>query len=424
MTKLQTLPNGVRVALEKIDGVRSCAMGVWLEIGSRNELPEEAGLTHFIEHMLFKGTTRHDALALADELDRLGGHVNALTSQEALCLHAQCIDSKAPRTLELLTEMVLDSTYPEEEIRRERNVILEEYKMYEDNPDDMIVDVFYQKLWPRSPLGRPVIGTPRTIRRFSSLQIHKYLQREFDPRKLLIVLAGKFDTRECMEILRATFGRLPSPKIKKAAAADTADAARGRKLLKRETEQVHFCFGCPGPDHASSDRFAFSLMNLILGGGMSSRLFKEVREKRGLAYSIQSFSQRFRGSGSFAIAGATSPSNIDEVVKICLRELERLCRERIDKKELESAKEQVHDSILMSLESTSSRMMRVSESILSQGRIMSYHEVLRNVMRVNADEIGQVARRYFEHVQFAGAFIGPRETRLNPTGKKLSLRAA
>lgn len=424
MIRLQTLPNGVRIATDRMDSVRSCSIGVWVEVGSRHERPREAGITHFIEHMLFKGTARHGALELADELDRLGGHFNAMTSQEAICLHAQSVDQKAPRAIELLTEMLLDSIYPEEEIARERNVILEEYKMYEDNPDDMIVDLFYKTLWPSSPLGRPIIGTPATIEKFSSRGIRDYLAREFNPKRILVVLAGSFDTKRCLALLKKTFGSLPSVRRASAVKPQPARAGTGQLVMKRKMEQVHFCFGGPGPDHASRDRYAFGLMNLILGGGMSSRLFKEVREKRGLVYSIHSFAQRFRGSGSFGVGGATSPATLSEVLTLCLAELERICSEEVGEMELQMAKEQIHDSILMSIESTSARMFRLSESMLGLGRPVSYTEILENVMKIDAGQIRNVARKYLSGRAMAGAFIGPKGTTMDSVGSRLKLRVA
>lgn len=417
MIRQHTLDNGVRIAFEKMDSVRSCAIGVWLKLGSQNELHGEYGLAHFIEHMLFKGTSRYDAQALADELDRVGGQVNASTNQETLGLTAHCIDGKAPRALGLLIHMLLDSVFPDEEIRRERNVVLEEYKMYEDTPDDLIVDHFFRNLWPGSPLGRPVLGTPGSIRRFSHSRILKFLDREFVPSRVLITVAGSFDERECMRVIRERMTGLKRRRARRAAPPQTAPTGNGkgrpkpsgarRTVERRPIEQVHFCLGTEGPSRTSRDRYAFALMNLILGGGMNSRLFREVREKRGLVYSIQSFTQLYQTAGSLAVTGSTSPKSIGEVIEITLREIAVICDEGVEGNELRLAREQILDSLLMGLESTTTRMLRLADALLTHGRPIPYRQTVAEIKQVSPEALGRVARKYLRRKPLAGAFIGP-----------------
>jgi predicted Zn-dependent peptidase len=428
MIREVTLDNGVRIALEKMDSVRSCAIGVWLKLGSQNEVSGEYGLAHFIEHMLFKGTSEYSAQSLADEIDRIGGQVNASTNQETLGLTAHCIDGKAPRALDLLIHMLLDSVFPDDEIRRERNVVLEEYKMYEDTPDDLIVDHFFRNLWPGSALGRPVLGTPGSIRRFSSKRIQTFLGREFVPARILITMAGSFDQAESLRIMRRRLGKLkrrPVPRLRASGSGSAparkpgaASPARVRRTVERRPiEQVHFCIGSEGPSRTSRDRYAFAMMNLILGGSMNSRLFREVREKRGLVYSIQSFTQLYQSTGSLAVAGSTSPRSIDEVLEITLREVAEICDGGVETDELELAREQILDSLLMGLESTHTRMLRLADALLTHGHPIPYSETVEEIKGVTPAAVRRVARKYLRKQPLAGAFIGPDGVNLAPLNR-------
>lgn len=408
MIRMISLPNGVRIATDSMESIRTCALGVWVEIGSRHERPDEAGLTHFIEHMFFKGTTRLDAIGLGDAMDRLGGQFNAHTTQENLCLHVRCIDDKAPAALDLLCEMLLDSTFAEDEIKRERNVILEEYKMYEDSPEDTIFDLFLESLWPKAPLGRPIIGSPRTIRRFSSPAVREFLAREFDPSRILVAVGGHFDAAEISKIVKRRLGGLKPAKTKRAPEPDEPIQAT-RLSRKREVEQAHFCMGAEGPPRGSQDRFAFGFLNMILGGGVSSRLFREVREKRGLVYSIQSFVQPFRGAGCFGVAGSTSPENLREVIELSAREVKRMCEEQPSADEVEMIREQFLDSILMSLESASSRMSVMAEGIMAHGRPIPVDKVIREIKAVKPAHILRAAEKYIKGRPVASALIGPKD---------------
>jgi len=409
MIRLKKLPNGIRVATEKIPSVSSCGIGLWVEVGSRHESDEERGLTHFVEHMLFKGTPGRNARQIADALNVLGGNANAFTSQEVLCLHARTVAHKAHEALDLLAELLLESTFPEEEIPRERQVVLEEYKMYEDNPDDCSLDLFLRNLWPRDPLGRSVLGTRRTIGRFSREALTEYWRRQFHPQRLLIAMAGSFDAAACGAVIRRRFEPLQAagPPPPRPPARHAIKARPRRTYLRRPVEQAHFCFGCLGPHRRSADRFAFGLMNMILGGGMSSRLFQEIREKRGLAYSIGSFSQQFSDRGFFAVSGGTSIESLGDVVKLTMEELARICEENVPEAELVMAREQVIDAMLMSQENTEARMMRMADSLLSTGRVMSLEEAVQRLRGVGAAEIRRTAAAHLRAVPLALGSIGP-----------------
>jgi predicted Zn-dependent peptidase len=411
MTRPRVLSNGLRVVAERVPGARSCGIGLWLEAGSRHEGPEERGVTHFIEHMLFKGTTEHDVHALADAMNLLGGNVNAFTSQEVLCLHAKTIDAKAHLALDLICEMLTTSTFPVDEIRRERQVVIEECRMVEDEPDDYCVDLFMRSLWPGHPLGEPVIGRRGIIRRFQREQVTSYWRRVLRPDRLVVAVAGAFDAEAVEDVIRRRLGSLPTPNARQPACPGRHRPVPCPRpsgaVLARPIEQAYFCLGCVGPRRASPDRFAFGLLNMVLGGGLNSRLFREIREKRGLAYSIGSFTQGFSDVGSFAVTGGASPRSLGEVLSITRAEIDRACEESILEAELEMARAQVLDAIVMGLENTESRAARLADGVLSLGRVPSVDEVMDRVARVNAGQARRVARHYLRARPMAMGLIGP-----------------
>lgn len=407
MTKLKRLDNGVRLVTERIEGVRSCGVGLYLTLGSRCEQSAEAGLSHFAEHMLFKGTPGYNALALNERLNELGGNFNAFTGQETLCLHGRTVDRKAPAALDLLLEMLLESTFPGGEIERERNVILEEYTFYEDTPDDLVVDLFFRNLWPSHPLGKPVIGTWRSIERFSRNRLEKYWSREFTPARLVVSLAGNFDAAECSRVLNRRLKGFGAAKTARAAKTKAGGAAPRQCYRGRQVEQVQFCFGAEAPRRTHPDRYAFSLLNMVLGGGMSSRLFQEIREKRGMAYSIHSFVQAYSDLGSWAISGGASPDNMDEVAALSLEQMRRLCEEKVDERELTLAREQMTDGMLLSLENTATRMMRNAEAIIALGRPVDPGEIVEKLEAVTPADVRRAARKYLRPARLAVSLVGP-----------------
>ena len=412
MIRLRALSNGVRVVTEQVASVRSCGIGLWLETGSRYEASAERGLTHFIEHMLFKGTRRRDVRQLADAMNFLGGNMNAFTTQETLCLHARTIDRKAPQALDLMFEMLLASVFPPAEICRERRVVLEECRMIEDAPDDFSMDNFLRNLWPGHPLGEPVIGRPATIRRFTRAEMLERWEREFAPERLVVALAGAFDARACERVIRRWLGRLAGAgaPLRRSPRPDARLSPR-QTILRRSVEQAHFCLGVPGPHHRAPERFAFSLMNMVLGGGLSSRLFREVREKRGLAYSIGSFTHYFSDSGYFAVSGGVSPHTLREVLTITCNEIQRICEEPVPGPELELARAQALDAIVMGLENMETRMTRLADGLLTWGRVTPIDEVVDEVNRVTPEDVRRVARRYLYGRTPALSLVAPRGCR-------------
>lgn len=416
MVRIRRLPNGVRVITEQVEGVRSCGIGVWIETGSRHESDDECGMAHFAEHMLFKGTREHDFEQLAERMNYLGGNINAFTSQEHICLHARTVDRKAHEALDLLGEMAGESTFPVGEIRRERQVVLEELSSVCDQPEEFSVDKFLSNLWPGDPLGRPVIGTRRTIRGFNRRSLQAFWSRACTPDRVIVALAGAFDVKACDRVITRRFASWPADGATAEGPCGHARPAR-KSYLKRHVEQVYLCLGTEGPDRVSPDRFAFGLMNMILGGGMSSRLCLEIRERRGLAYSIGSFVQSFSDRGFFAVSGGTNHGTMNEVLRITLDEMGRIAHQDVPRHELELAREQVLDSLLMGLENTGTRMGRLAESLMTFGRAVPVDETMREVRKVTVEDIRRVAREYLWARPLAIAAVGPAE------GRAPSLRA-
>ncbi|MCX7014023.1 MAG: pitrilysin family protein, partial [Candidatus Sumerlaeota bacterium] len=348
-------------------------------------------------------------LDLADAMNRLGGHFNAFTSQEALCVHARLIDRQLAAGLDLLAEVVLRSTFAEEELQRERNVIIEEYKMIDDTPDDLVIDLFHEALWGEEPIGRPVIGRLEALERLRREDLVEHARRAFAPGRLIVSAAGALDEKAILAQVEDLFGGL-QPAESAAPSATRPAGAFERKVRDKDIEQVQFCFGCLGPPRADEDRYRFSLLTSIIGGGMSSRVFKEVREKRGLAYSIGSYVTAFHDTGGFAIAGGTSPETLGEVVDLCVREIRGLYSEGARGDELDLAKEQMKASLLFALENTGSRMTRLAEQEIYFGRFFEIDEVLRQIDAVTETDIREVAEQRLRDARVAVAAVGPAES--------------
>ncbi len=397
------LSNGIRIVLERIPYVRSASLGLYMDVGSRNETAVESGLTHFVEHMLFKGTAKYNPVQLSQEINCIGGNVNAWTTQENVVLTAKVVDEHIGRTIDLIHEMYQNSIFASEEIDRERNVILEEVKMYDDTPDELVVDIFMDKLYAGNPLGQPILGSPENIQRFGREDLRNFVGKEFSPDRLVIAIAGNFDLRRVEPQLRRLFETIPSPASSQNPLVSPTPAFASHNI-DRKLKQVHFCMGTTGPSRSNDERFAFAILNTVLGGGASSRIFQEVREKRGLAYSIGSFDILFKDSGCFAVSGGTSPRNAAKVVDICLDQVKQMYSSDITQDELESAKEQLKSGILLGMESSSNRMSRLAESEINHGRFIPVNEVLDRVQRITIDEVRHVAEKYLKDkpVTFAG----------------------
>lgn len=401
----QTLPNGVRVVTERMPWLQTVAIGLWMDLGSRDEDSQEGGITHFIEHMLFKGTQNRDVLRLARDVNALGGNFNAFTSPEQLCLHAVVISQDMQPALETLGEMLVASEFPKSEFELERGVILEEIAECEDQAEDYVEELFYKTIWRDDPLGRPVTGPRRNVESFARNQLVRYWRRHFSPERLVVTIAGGFDRRTVNPIVKKLFGDLtPSGSAPRRKRPSPLGAV---SVDERELEQVHFCYGTEAPRRGDDKRFALAVFNALYGGGMGSRLSNEIREKRGLAYSIYSGFNNFRDVGSFVIRGSTSPENLPKVLDLSLKELRSLYAAPPSADEVSAARDQCMRSYLLAQESTMARMNSIGENELTDTETLEPADVVSRLEAITPKQIQEVAIEVLEGKPVASALVGP-----------------
>ena len=388
MYQLITLPNGVRMACEHMDGVRSAAVGIWVGVGSRCEHRGEEGSAHFIEHMLFKGTKHSSAAQLAGRMDAIGGQINAFTTRETTCFYARVLDTHLREASDILTEMFFDSLFDETEVMNERGVVLEEIDMYRDTPEDLVVEQLLTKILP-GPLGKPVLGSRAALDKTTGLALRSFMEREYIPSRVILALCGSFTDADLAH-LAERFSRLPA--VKRRAPRRTAYKA-AHAFKRRAIEQNHFCLTWPGLAEGSDERFAWQVMSMILGGGMSSRLFQKVREENGLCYSIGSFTSSFADTGMFGITTAVGRETEEKALTLIRAEIDRFLDDGITAEELDRARELIKSSIILSMESTSARMNRLGSSILSLGYCLTADEIIERYNAVTREAVTELARR-------------------------------
>ncbi|PLT34164.1 pitrilysin family protein [Bacillus sp. V5-8f] len=405
MIKKYTCQNGARIVLENIPTVRSVAIGIWIKTGSRNESPELNGISHFLEHMFFKGTTNRNAREIAEAFDSIGGQVNAFTSKEYTCYYAKVLDNHANLALEILSDMFFNSTFDEEELKKEKNVVLEEIKMYEDTPDDIVHDLLSQAVYEKHPLGYPILGTEETLNTFSSETMKKYVHDMYTPDKVVISIAGNVDESFIKEV-EGYFGSYQGGNGR---AELVKPVFHQNKLTrKKETEQAHLCLGFEGLQIGHKDVYSLIVLNNILGGSMSSRLFQEVREQRGLAYSVYSYHSGYQDSGLVTIYGGTGAGQLDSLYETIQETLKTLKRDGITEKELHNSKEQLKGSLMLSLESTNSRMSRNGKNELLLERHKSLDEIVEMIDEVTEESVNALANQIFTD-NFSSSLISPLE---------------
>lgn len=407
MVKKSILDNGVRILSERLDHFRSVSFGIWIGVGSRDETAEENGISHFVEHMIFKGTGTRDSHQIAVELDAIGGLSNAFTSSEYTCFHSRVLDKHLPTLIGILSDIFLNSVFDPTELDREKQVILQEISMLEDTPDEQIHVLFSGNYWRNHPLGMSVLGTPVTVSAIRRDGIIGHMKRFYTPEQILLVAAGRLDHDELVRHLRPLFeGIQPSGR---APARTMPASCSGISSYPKDLEQVHVCLGGVGPTLASEYRFAGAVFNTILGGNMSSRLFQEIREKRGLAYSIYSFLASYIDTGLLGVYLATEPKNVNPALEIIQREIGRVQKGEISPSELEATKEHIIGSILLGGESTDSRMMRLAKNEYVYGRAVEYDEIIRIIEKVSLDQIVTVAQQAFQDDRISLVTLGPLE---------------
>lgn len=391
------LSNGLLVLTERMPHLRSVSMGVWLDAGSRDETPETNGISHFLEHMVFKGTTTRSARQFAREVDALGGNLDAFTGKETVCFSIKVLDENVPAALDLLTDLVLHPTLTSEDIQREQGVILEEIKMDEDNPDYLVHELFTRNFWPHDALGRPILGTAKTVSSFTQQLVLDEYSRRFSPANMVFAAAGNLHHDEFLAHAEAAFDSFAaSSSTRLARGASPAIQPHVTLKTKRSLEQVQLCLAVASLPVAHEDRYTAFLLNSILGGGMSSRLFQSIREDRGLAYSIYSELNPFRDTGSLAVYAGCAVDRTREVLDLTLAELARMKSEPVSEEDLKRAKDQIKGNMVLGLESSSSRMSSLARQQMYHGRFFSAEEITAEVDRVTSADIQRLARELFE----------------------------
>lgn len=398
------LSNGLRVVVEPIPSVRSVSFGIWVKTGSRNETKENNGISHFIEHMLFKGTEKRNAKDIADLFDGIGGNVNAFTSKEYTCYFAKVLDQHLPLAVDALADMFFHSQFDEEELAKEKNVILEEISMYEDTPDDKVHDEASRAAFGDHPLAYSILGLEDRLAEMNGDTLRAYMKDCYTIDNTVISVAGNVEVGKLLELLESHFGAFSN--AKGSCPNPTAPSFKGDYIFfKKKTEQNHICLSFPGCAISDAKLYAMVLLNNALGGGMSSRLFQEIREKRGLAYSVYSYHTSYADSGLFTIYAGTAPKQTKEVLDLTLEQLHDLSVKGLGEEELQRGKEQLKGSLILSLESTSSRMNRIGKNELMLGRHYTLDELLNRIDSITMDDIREVTRRMLS-MPFSAAMVG------------------
>lgn len=405
MYQKTVLPNGVRIITEEIEYVRSVAIGLWVGAGSRDELEGFQGISHFIEHMFFKGTEHRTARALAESLEAVGGQLNAFTTKEYTCYYAKVLDEDFDLAIDVLGDMFFHSLFDEQEIEKEKNVVIEEIKMYEDSPDDLIHDIFSERVWNEHPLGKPILGTKESVRALNRDKLMLFCSQHYAPDNLVIAVAGKIKHQDVVAKLADQFGTFQRGGRRVLEGTPTGQTIE--HYQKKDTEQMHILMGVPGLGHDDEDIYAMHIFNNILGGGLSSRLFQIIREQHGLAYSVYSYHSTYVDTGLFAIYAGTSPNNTQEVIQCILQELKEIKQQGITADELARTKAQIKGGLYLGLEAVSSRMSRLGKTELTYNRVLTPEEVIDKLEKVTLEDVSRLIRRLWQKDKISIMTLGP-----------------
>jgi predicted Zn-dependent peptidase len=406
--ELSRLPTGERLITEEVPSVRSVSIGFWIGTGSRDETDARAGVSHFIEHLLFKGSGRHSAQEIAEIFDGLGGELNAATSRETTLVYARVPDDRLEPALDVMVGMVYDPSF--DDVDAEREVVLEEIAMVDDNPQDLVHDVAAEAVFGGHPLGRPVIGRAEVISSVTRRSLAAYHRTAYAHDNIVVAAAGNVAHDRVLELLAARIPKVEAPARRVRKAFGRAPAP-GYRFQRKATEQYHVCLGAPGISRRDERRFAASLLDSILGGSASSRLFQEIREKRGMAYSVYSFASQYSDSGQIGLYLGTREENLVECLEIVARELGDVAAGNVRPGELERAKENLKGRLLLSMESTSNRMSRLGKSLITETELLTLEQIVEHVDAVSADDVAAVAAELLRLDRLSAAGIGPSEAR-------------
>ena len=401
-----TLENGMVVVTETMTHVRSVSIGVWIRNGSRREVTEQNGLAHFMEHMVFKGTERRSAESIAREMDSIGGMLDAFTSKEQICFNAKVLDDHLPIAFDIISDLCLRPRFDSEDVAKERQVVLEEIKMDLDNPESLLHEIFTRGFWPEHPLGRPILGTPDTVKKFSREALQERFREWFAPDHLLVTAAGNVSHEKVLELVQREFGHLKAVGELQRHEPPRAEAPLQFER-KKDLEQVHLCIGVPALPIAHERRFGIAVLNNLLGGGMSSRLFQKIREKRGLAYAVFSEVTPYSDAGMFTVYAGTAKETVGEVLDLTVAEFRAMKESPVSEEELLRAKNHLKGSLMLSLESTSSRMSNLARQELYFGRFYTLDEILASIEAVTQEEVQSLAKEFFRPELISATVVGP-----------------
>jgi predicted Zn-dependent peptidase len=405
--KKTVLDNGLTIITEQMNNVRSASVGIWVRSGSRHETQEFNGISHFIEHTLFKGTRNRTSREIAIESDAIGGNVDAFTSREIASYYVKVLDEHLPRAFDLLGDLVTNPLFEDQELDRERNVVIEEINMVEDTPDDLVHEVFISNFWPDHPLGRSILGTVETLSTFDHDKVAEQFFSVYTPRNLVVAGAGNFEHDALVEMASHHLGIL-SDRAANLASSPPCSTAR-KIVINKDLEQAHLMLGMRCPSMVSEDRYCTHVLNVMLGGGMSSRLFQTIREEHGLAYSVFSGVNSYTDAGYLSVYAATSEEQIQEVIRLTLEEFSKLKNDEVSDAELQRSKDQLKVSIMLGLESTSSRMSNLARQEIFFKRQATLDEILQRIDKVSVDDVRRIAGDVFRGDQFAVTALGPLE---------------
>jgi predicted Zn-dependent peptidase len=400
------LPSGLTVIGEEMDSVHSLAIGVWLKVGARHETPAEGGMSHFLEHMVFKGSRRRDAYQIALSLESVGGHLDAFTGRESTCFYARALDEHLDLAVDVLADVALAPRLDPADVAKEKQVVTEEIHNYDDTPDDCVHDLFADVVWNGHPLGNRILGSEETVSSFTRDQVEAYHRRHYTAGNLVVAVAGRFEWPRVVDLVARHFEGAPSGP----ALGDVPKAEKdgGRDVVHhvRDLAQQYLCIGAPGLRQEDPERYALVLPSTVLGGGMSSRLFQRVREQEGLAYSVYTYSDSYEDAGIFCAAMSVHPSQGRKAVRLTLEEFDRIVNDGISPDELASAKAQLKGSLLLGLESTSNRMHRIARSILYSGRFLAVDELVQMIDRITAADVRAMAARVLDRDRLSLVALG------------------
>ena len=405
------LPSGLRIVTEEVPSVRSAAIGIWVNVGSRDETPAVAGASHFLEHLLFKGTTRRTALEISATIEAVGGEMNAFTSKEYTCFYARVIDTDLPMAIDVVSDLITSSIVSALDVDAERKVVLEEIAMRDDDPSDLVHDLYAETYYGDTTLGRPILGTVKSIKEMSRSSVFNYYKKKYLPQDLVVAVAGNIKHKRVVAMVEEALSRdnflnvKGAPQIRPNTPVKTKPV-HSVGLLTRKTEQAHMFYGMEGVARADDRRFAMGVLASALGGGMSSRLFQEIREKRGLAYSVYAYAQQFAGSGQIGFYAGCNPTKAIEVVEIIREVLADVAENGMSHEEIERAKGAVRGSLVLSQEDSASRMSRIGKNEIVYGQVMGFDDILKAIARVNPTDVREIASEYLTKSPTL-ALVGP-----------------